>query len=74
MSENGLTLLFTFFLSVDDSHHSKFHETTRGEEDRMTLKAYSAQNNTVACYFHMQSLFICGSLLYSVGHGSVQDD
>ncbi len=38
MSENSLTLLFTFFPSVDDSHHSKFHEATRGEEHSVTVE------------------------------------
>lgn len=39
MSESSITLLFAFFLSVDDSHHSEFHETSRGEEDRMAVSA-----------------------------------
>lgn len=38
MSVNDLTMLFTVFLSVDGSHHSEFHEATRGETERVTVK------------------------------------
>lgn len=38
MSINDLTMLFTIFLSVDGSHHPEFHEATRGEAERVTVK------------------------------------
>lgn len=66
MSENDLPLLFTFFPSVDDSYHSEFHETTRGEAGRVTVKL-GLHKISLCHVFKLMGIS-------SPGHGFVQDD